>query len=108
MKRILAVVLAVLAFASLEATAQKKVKFIRGAGKIENFTCYAPLADKPINLWYYIPTTGNIKKMPVLFSMHGAERSGRTQRGAWRNLAEEYGFIVLCPEFLHANGYPEN
>lgn len=110
MKRILKIFIAVSVLClALPAWAgkEKVAKFRRGAGMFE-ITCYAPLADKPLNLWYYIPTNGNIKKMPVLFSMHGAERSGRTQRGAWRNLAEEYGFIVLAPEFLHANGYPEN
>lgn len=106
-RRLLASLALVLFILPAFAQKEKKVKFMRGAGMFE-ITCYEPLADKPLNLWYYIPTSGNIKKMPVLFSMHGAERSGRTQRGVWRNLAEEYGFIVLCPEFLHANGYPEN
>lgn len=107
LRRLLASFVLMLFILPAFAQKEKKVKFMRGAGMFE-ITCYEPLADKPLNLWYYIPTSGNIKKMPVLFSMHGAERSGRTQRGVWRNLAEEYGFIVLCPEFLHANGYPEN
>lgn len=112
MKKLLAIAAALTLF-TLQASAGGKknddgIKIHRGAGMIENLACYAPLSDKPINLWYYIPTNGNIKKMRILFSMHGAERSGRTQRGVWRNLAEEYGFIVLCPEFLHKNGYPEN
>lgn len=82
-------------------------KFRRGGGMMV-FTGYEPMQDHPVNLYYYIPTNGNIRKMRVLISMHGAERSGLIQRGVWRNLAEEYGFIVLAPEFTHANGYPEN
>src|SRR5690606_4895739 len=69
---------------------------------------YHPLSEKPITLFYYIPTKGNVVGMRVLFSMHGAERKGDTQRNAWRNLAEEYGFIVLAPQFTQANGYQTN
>lgn len=86
---------------------EKTNVFKRGAGSIE-YTAYDPLSKKPITLYYYIPTKGNIKEMSVLFSMHGAERKGDTQRNAWRNLAEEYGFIVLAPQFTQANGYPIN
>jgi pimeloyl-ACP methyl ester carboxylesterase len=63
------------------------------------FTGYEPLKDKPITIFYYIPVRGNIKKMPVLFSMHGAERSGAIQRNAWKHFAEDYGFIVLAPQY---------
>lgn len=87
--------------------AQDDGKFRRGGGMMV-FTGYGPMKEHPVNLYYYIPTQGNIKKMRVLVSMHGAERSGRIQRGVWRNLAEEYGFIVLAPEFKHDNGYLEN
>lgn len=87
--------------------AQDDGKFRRGGGMMV-FTGYEPMKEHPVNLYYYIPTQGNIKKMRVLISMHGAERSGRIQRGVWRNLAEEYGFIVLAPEFKHDNGYLEN
>lgn len=91
------------------ASAQKPEKspFKRGAGMFE-YTGYEPLKEKPVTVFYYIPTRGSIKKMPVLFSMHGAERNGLVQRGVWRNLAEEYGFIVIAPQFTHKNGYDEN
>ena len=87
--------------------AQDDGKFRRGGGMMV-FTGYEPMKEHPVNLYYYIPTQGNVKKMRVLVSMHGAERNGRIQRGVWRNLAEEYGFIVLAPEFKHADGYLEN
>lgn len=83
-----------------------KKAFKRGEGVIE-YTQYKPLEDKPISLFYYIPTRGNIKKMRILFSMHGAERSGSLQRNTWRNLAEEYGFIVLAPQYSREY-YKEN
>lgn len=69
---------------------------------------YAPLADKPITVHYYIPTKGNIEEMPVLFSLHGAERDGTIQRNAWKYFAEANEFIVIAPEYTHANGYNEN
>ena len=83
--------------------ARNEGRFSRGGGMMV-FTAYEPMKAHPVNLYYYIPTQGNIKKMRVLFSMHGAERNGRLQRGVWRNLAEEYGFIVLAPEFKHDTG----
>lgn len=107
MKRILFLfLLFFLSVSSLCAASKEKSPFKRGAGQFE-YTGYAPLADKPITVFYYIPMQGNIKKMPVLFSMHGAERNGLVQRGAWRDLAEENGFIVIAPQFVHANGYEE-
>lgn len=81
--------------------------FQKGAGSFE-YTAYAPLKDKPITVFYYVPTSGDIAKMKVLFSMHGAERNGAIQRGVWRNIAEEYGFIVIAPQYAHANKYLEN
>lgn len=78
--------------------AQQENTFTRGAGSFE-YTGYAPLKDKPVTVFSYIPTKGDIKKMPVLFSFHGAERSGKTQLNAWKYFAEEHGFIVIAPQF---------
>lgn len=78
----------------------------RGSGSFV-YTGYKPLSDKPITLYYYIPTRGDIEEMPVLFSMHGAERSGTTQRDAWKYFAEEFQFVVLAPEYSKTY-YKEN
>ncbi|WP_293300333.1 hypothetical protein [Pedobacter sp. UBA4863] len=94
-------------FISVKAQEKLEPLLERGAGQFE-YTGYEPLKNKPITVFYYIPTQGDIKKMKILISMHGAERSGLIQRGVWRNLAEKYGFIVIAPQFLHANGYTEN
>lgn len=72
--------------------------FHRGADSLV-YTGYAPLADKPVTLYYYIPTKGNIKNMPVLITFHGADRHGNLPRDNWKDFAERDGFIVLCPEF---------
>ncbi len=70
----------------------------RGMGKFV-FTEYAPLKNKPITVYYYIPKTGDVKNMRVLFSMHGAERSGKGQINQWRHFAEHDGFVVIAPEY---------
>lgn len=85
---------------------QKGSLFNRGEDSIV-FTGYEPLKDKPVTIHYYIPTKGDITEMPVLFSMHGAERDGTIQRNAWKYFAEHYGFIVLAPQFSKTY-YKEN
>jgi len=79
----------------------------RGEGSFV-YTKYAPLANKPITVYYYIPTNGNIADMPVLFSMHGSDRDGTIQRNAWKYFAEANGFVVIAPEYSFASGYNEN
>lgn len=80
-------------------------KFHRGEDSI--VFVYQPLADKPITLYYYIPTKGNVRRMPVLISFHGAERSGLNPIICWREFAEKEGFIVLSPQFRR-DLYDEN
>lgn len=70
----------------------------RGGGEIE-YTAYEPLSDKPITLHYYIPTSGNVHNMPILFSLHGSKRDGQAAVDYWKELAEKYGFIVIAPQF---------
>lgn len=79
-------------------SAGAKDTFVRGSGSCV-YTGYAPLKDKPITIYYYIPTKGDVKMMPILFSMHGTKRNGEKAMGYWRDLAERYGFIVLSPEY---------
>lgn len=84
---------------SIPAWSEKNMgRFQRGLGSMD-FTEYAPLADKPITLYYYIPTTGNVKKMPVIITFHGADRSGKGALECWKDFAEADGFIILAPEF---------
>lgn len=59
---------------------------------------------------------GQIKKIPVhyyaphelssgsriVFVLHGAGRSGKGYRDEWRKYAQQYSFLVLCPEFSEA------
>ena len=89
----------------LPATAQDLGQFHRGLDSLVYI--YEPLADKPIKLFYYIPTAGNVDHMPVLISFHGAERLGINPIICWQEFAERDGFIILSPEFS-AKLYNEN
>lgn len=79
------------------------VKLERGnsSGKTRSFVYqyYDPLAHRPIDVYYYIPTTGDVTEMPVLFAMHGASRTGESQVSYWKSYAESKGFIVIAPLF---------
>jgi len=71
------------------------------------YTKYAPLAHKPVTVFYYIPTTGNVSGMPVLFSFHGSDGDATLQRNAWQHFAEANGFVVIAPQFS-SDYYSEN
>lgn len=47
----------------------------------------------------YIPLTGAIEDMPVLFVFHGADRNAAAYREIWKDLAEIRGCMVFVPEF---------
>ncbi|WP_461533817.1 cyanophycinase [Sinomicrobium sp.] len=61
------------------------------------YTDYAPLADKPITVWYHIPE--NKKNAPVFFTMHGNGRNAVGYRDNMLEYAKRYGFILIVPEF---------
>ncbi len=71
------------------------------------FSGYRPLADKPVKVFYYIPTKGEVKDMPVLFLLSGAQRVGNGELNPWQLLAEKYGFILINPQFTQKL-YSEN
>jgi hypothetical protein len=68
------------------------------------FTPQAPLNRPPVEIFYHIPD-GDITTMPILMSFHGAGRNGGSYRDYWIQMANEYGFMVIAPEFTTAN-YP--
>ncbi len=97
-RKILLSLVALVAWATTSLHAQEQQPYQRGAGKFV-FTEYAPLKDKPITVYYYVPTHGDIKSMRVLFSLHGAKRRGYRSRDLWKKFAERDGFIVIAPEY---------
>ena len=68
-----------------------------GYGKFE-FNNYAPLAEKPITVYTYLPE-GTKKDKPVIFVLHGSSRSVVNNCGYWSESANQYDFLVVCPEF---------
>ena len=54
--------------------------------------------DKPITVWFYRPATLNASSK-VVFVMHGVGRNGEEYRDHWARYAEQYGFLLLVPEF---------
>ena len=52
-----------------------------------------------IPVWAYVPTGVDVTEAPILIMMHGAKRNPARYLLEWAPYAEEYGFIVLGPEF---------
>ena len=85
---------------------EKEYDYKRGEDSFE----YNPgglFADRPVTVYTYIPETGDVTKMPILITLHGAERSGRNGIICWSEFAERDGFIVVSPEFSKSM-YSEN
>lgn len=81
-----------------EQISEMEGDFHRGSGIIV-YDKYEPLKDRPINIHYYIPEKGDIKKMPILFVMHGNGRNAAGYLKSWIHLANEKQFMVFVPEF---------
>jgi poly(3-hydroxybutyrate) depolymerase len=65
-----------------------------------------PDPDKPpIQVHYFIPTSGDIVEMPILIGFHGAERNAADYRDSWISIAQEKGCMVFFPEFTE-DAYP--
>ena len=65
---------------------------------------YSGLPQKPINVYYNIPT-GDRKNMPIVIVFHGEERNAAEYRNIWINASNQYGFMVFAPEF-NATDFP--
>ena len=59
---------------------------------------YSGLPQKPINVFYNIPS-GNRTNMPIVMLFHGDERNANEYRDIWINASNQYGFMVFAPEF---------
>jgi hypothetical protein len=62
------------------------------------YTDYAPLKDKPIKVYYHIPSTANTLT-PILFVFHGSDRNGKYSRDVLIGNANKQNFILVAPEF---------
>ena len=73
---------------------------IEGPGEgVFTYDDYAPYADKPIDVHYFIPSDGDAATMPILFVMQGADRGWTYLMKTWKQDAQKYRFIVVIPVF---------
>ena len=73
---------------------------IEGPGEgVFTYADYAPYADKPIDVHYFIPSDGDAATMPILFVMQGADRGWKYLMKTWKQDAQKYRFIVVIPVF---------
>lgn len=60
---------------------------------------YAPFADRPVDVHYYIPSKGNIRQMPIVLVFEGGDRGYRYLLDSWKEEAEQKGFMLFIPHF---------
>ena len=60
--------------------------------------------NKILDVYYYIPE-GKTATTPIIFVFHGAERNAEDYRNTMIAKADEFGFIIIAPEFSEQN-YP--
>ena len=63
---------------------------------------YTELPQKPINVFYHIPS-GERQNMPIVMVFHGDERNAIDYRNIWVKASDQYGFMVFTPEFTIAD-----
>lgn len=70
----------------------------RGEG-VFTYDAYAPFADRPVDVHYYIPLKGDQADMPIIFVFQGADRGYKYLIEAWKQEAEAKNFMVFVPQF---------
>ncbi len=68
------------------------------------FRGYAPLADRPLRVWYDAPAR-ELTTAKVIVVMHGQGRTGESYRNSWLDEARRAGALLIVPEFSEAS-YP--
>lgn len=69
-----------------------------GEGKF-TYKDYPPFADRPVDVHYYIPASGDVRRMPIVFVFEGADRGYTYLLKAWEQEAERHKFMVFIPHF---------
>ncbi len=73
-------------------------EFTRGSGFLE----YSSFDDKVMRVFYHIPPNAN-SNTKMVFVYHGNGRNAKDYRDAMTSKANQYGFIVITPEFSNSN-----
>lgn len=71
---------------------------------IVSYSGYQPLSSKPIKLHYYIPASGNMADMRILFVFPGTNRNADDYLVPWKSIADRKKMMVFSLEFP-ANTY---
>ncbi|WP_321333912.1 M14 family metallopeptidase [uncultured Bacteroides sp.] len=83
---------------SMTSLAQELPILSKGEGVL-TYKEYTPFADRPVDVHYYIPPSGNMRQMPILFVFEGADRGYRYLLKAWKEEAEKKKFMIFIPHF---------
>lgn len=70
---------------------------LEGTG-VYTFSGFAPLADKPIKVYYHVPASAD-SESPALIVFHGNGRDAKDNRDEMVSLSNSRGFVLLVPEF---------
>ena len=62
------------------------------------FDQFEPFSSKPIEVFYHIPENAD-NSLPILISLHGADRNGNNHRNSLISNSNQFKFIVIAPEF---------
>lgn len=92
MKRLILLLTIVFLDAGLRAASVLPV----GEGKF-TYKDYPPFADRPVDVHYYIPASGDVRCMPIVFVFEGADRGYTYLLKAWKQEAEKHKFMVFIP-----------
>tara|TARA_B110000116_G_C16771035_1_gene553359 strand:- start:376 stop:1281 length:906 start_codon:yes stop_codon:yes gene_type:complete len=65
---------------------------------------FEPFSSKPIEVFYHIPENVD-NTLPILISLHGADRNGNNHRNTLVNKSNQFKFIVIAPQFT-VNYFP--
>lgn len=74
---------------------------LTGTGYFE-YADYTPFEGRILKIHYHIPTNTN-SDTKILFAFHGNGRNAMDYRDAMISKSNEYGFIVVAPEFSYSN-----
>lgn len=59
---------------------------------------FTPRTNPPLTVYYHLPRNAT-DNSPIVFALHGLSRQGANVRNAWAPNAEQYGFILITPQF---------
>lgn len=78
--------------------AQPAINQLNSHNNNEPFFTFKEWAGPTLRVWFHQPEQFNANT-PIVFIMHGVGRDADRYYAEWKQLAEQYGFLLLVPEF---------